>query len=60
MDMEMLVGIIDTLEKKGVGLQLSVEGQRTVEITVKDKKIDVNIINPSKIGALIKELDLVK
>ncbi|WP_421077373.1 hypothetical protein Mjas_06545 [Methanothermococcus sp. Ax23] len=58
MDMEMLVGIIDTLEKKGVGLQLSVEGQRTVEITVKDKKIDVNIVNPSKIGALIKELNL--
>jgi len=54
----MLVGIIDTLEKKGVGLQLSVEGQRTVEITVKDKKIDVNIVNPSKIGALIKELNL--
>jgi hypothetical protein len=58
MDMEMLVGLIETLEKKGVGLQLSVEGQKTIEITVKDKKIDVNIINPSKIGTLIKELNL--
>ena len=54
----MLVGLIETLEKKGVGLQLSVEGQKTIEITVKDKKIDVNIINPSKIGTLIKELNL--
>jgi hypothetical protein len=58
MDMEMLVGLIETLEKKGVGLQLSVEGQKTIEITVKDKRIDVNIINPSKIGTLIKELNL--
>ena len=57
MDMEMLVGLIETLEKKGVGLQLSVEGQKTIEITVKDKRIDVNIINPSKIGTLIKELN---
>ena len=56
--MEMLVGLIETLEKKGVGLQLSVEGQKTIEITVKDKRIDVNIINPSKIGTLIKELNL--
>ncbi len=54
----MLVGLIETLEKKGVGLQLSVEGQKTVEITVKNKKIDVNILNPSKIGTLIKELNL--
>ncbi|WP_048057821.1 hypothetical protein [Methanothermococcus okinawensis] len=58
MDMEMLIGLIGALEKKGVGVQLSVEGQKTVEITVKDKKIDVNIVNPSKIGTLIKELNL--
>jgi hypothetical protein len=58
MDMEMLVGLVETLEKKGVGLQLSVEGQKTVEITVRNKKIDVNIVNPSKIGTLIKELGL--
>ncbi len=56
--MEMLVGLVETLEKKGVGLQLSVEGQKTVEITVRNKKIDVNIVNPSKIGTLIKELGL--
>lgn len=54
----MLAELIETLEKKGVGLQLSVEGQKTVEITVKNKKIDVNIINPSKIGTLIKELNI--
>ncbi|AEH06192.1 hypothetical protein Metok_0199 [Methanothermococcus okinawensis IH1] len=54
----MLIGLIGALEKKGVGVQLSVEGQKTVEITVKDKKIDVNIVNPSKIGTLIKELNL--
>ncbi len=54
----MLVGLVETLEKKGVGLQLSVEGQKTVEITVRNKKIDVNIVNPSKIGTLIKELGL--
>lgn len=38
MDMEMFVGLIDAIEKKGVGLQLSVEGQKTVEITVNNKK----------------------
>ena len=58
MDMEMLVGIIDALEKKGVGLQLSVEGQKTIEITVKNKNIDINIVDPSKIGKLIKEMNL--
>jgi hypothetical protein len=58
MDMEMFVGLIDAIEKKGVGLQLSVEGQKTVEITVNNKKIDINIVNPSKIGNLIKELNL--
>jgi hypothetical protein len=35
-----------------------VEGQKTVEITVNNKKIDINIVNPSKIGNLIKELNL--
>ncbi|WP_018154281.1 MULTISPECIES: hypothetical protein [Methanothermococcus] len=58
MDMEMLVNIIDTLEKKGVGLQLSVEGQKTVEITIKNKNIDINIVEPSNIGKLIKELNI--
>ncbi|ABR56331.1 hypothetical protein [Methanococcus aeolicus] len=58
MDMEMLVGLIDIIEQKGVGIQLSVEGQKTVEITINDKKIDINITNPSKIGDLIKELNL--
>ncbi|MDK2790045.1 MAG: hypothetical protein PWP15_552 [Methanothermococcus sp.] len=54
----MLVNIIDTLEKKGVGLQLSVEGQKTVEITIKNKNIDINIVEPSNIGKLIKELNI--
>lgn len=58
MDMEMLVDVIDALEKKGVGLQLSVEGQKTVEITIKNKNIDINIVEPSNIGKLIKELNI--
>ncbi|MCS3900803.1 formate-dependent nitrite reductase cytochrome c552 subunit [Methanococcus voltae] len=58
MDMEMIVNLIDVLEKKGVGVQLSVEDQKTVEITVKDKKVDINIVKPANIGKLLKELDL--
>ena len=58
MDREMIVDLIETFEKKNVGIQLSVEGQKTLEITVKDKKIDINIVNPSKIGLLIKEIGL--
>ena len=58
MNKELILDLIETLEKKNVGFQLSVEGDKTLEITVKDKKIDINIVNPSKIGLLIKELDL--
>ncbi|HIQ38426.1 MAG TPA: hypothetical protein EYH53_00255 [Methanothermococcus okinawensis] len=58
MNKEMIVDIIETFEKKNVGIQLSVGGQKTLEITVKDKKIDINIIDPSKIGVLIKEIGL--
>lgn len=58
MDMDMILGLIDSLEKKGVGVQLSVEGAKTVEISVKNKKIDINIVEPSKIGKLIKELNI--
>ncbi|WP_459201839.1 hypothetical protein [Methanococcus sp. CF] len=58
MDMEMVLGLIDTLEKKGVGIQLSVENQKTVEISIKNKNVDINIVDPSKIGKLIKELNI--
>ncbi|ABO35679.1 conserved hypothetical protein [Methanococcus maripaludis C5] len=58
MDMEMILGLIDTLEKKGVGIQLSVENQKTVEISIKNKNVDINIVDPSKIGKLIKELNI--
>ncbi len=58
MDMDMIVDMIELLEKKGVSLQLSVEGEKTVEVSVKNKKIDVNIVNPTKIGKLIKDLNL--
>ena len=58
MDKEMLIDIIETFEKKNVGIQLSVGGQKTLEITVKNKKIDINIVDPSKIGLLIKEIGL--
>jgi len=54
----MIVDMIELLEKKGVSLQLSVEGEKTVEVSVKNKKIDVNIVNPTKIGKLIKDLNL--
>ncbi|AXI25842.1 hypothetical protein CFE53_06810 [Methanofervidicoccus sp. A16] len=58
MDKEMIIDIIETLEKRNVGIQLSVGGQKALEITVKDKKIDINIVDPSKIGLLIKEIGL--
>ena len=58
MNKEMIIDIIETFEKNNVGIQLSVEGQKTLEITVKNKKIDINIVNPSKIGLLIKEIGL--
>ncbi|AVB76177.1 hypothetical protein [Methanococcus maripaludis] len=58
MDMEMILGLIDTLEQKGVGIQLSVENQKTVEISIKNKNVDINIVDPSKIGKLIKELNI--
>jgi len=58
MDMEMILGLIDTLESKGVGIQLSVENQKTVEISIKNKNVDINIVDPSKIGKLIKELNI--
>ena len=58
MDMEMILGLIDTLEKKGVGIQLSVENQKTVEISIKNKNVDINIVDPSKIGKSIKELNI--
>ncbi|HIP16423.1 MAG TPA: hypothetical protein EYG87_03445 [Methanothermococcus okinawensis] len=58
MNKEMIIDIIETFEKNNVGIQLSVGGQKTLEITVKDKKIDINIIDPSKIGVLIKEIGL--
>ena len=58
MNKELIFNLIETIEKKNVGFQLSVEGDKTLEITVKDKKIDINIVNPSKIGLLIKELGL--
>ena len=58
MNKELILDLIETLEKKNVGFQLSVEGDKALEMTVKDKKIDINIVNPSKIGLLIKELDL--
>ena len=58
MDKEMIVDIIETFEKNNVGIQLSVEGKKTLEIKVKDKKIDINIVDPSKIGLLIKEIGL--
>jgi len=58
MNKEMIIDIIETFEKNNVGIQLSVGGQKTLEITVKDKKIDINIIDPPKIGVLIKEIGL--
>ncbi|GBF36267.1 hypothetical protein [Methanofervidicoccus abyssi] len=58
MNKEIIIDIIETFEKNNVGIQLSVGGQKTLEITVKDKKIDINIIDPSKIGVLIKEIGL--
>ncbi|HID47794.1 MAG TPA: hypothetical protein EYH15_04930 [Methanothermococcus okinawensis] len=58
MDKEMIIDLIETLEKKNVGIQLSVGGEKALEITVKNKKIDINIVDPSKIGILIKELGL--
>jgi hypothetical protein len=58
--MDVILGLIDTLEKKGVGLQLSVESKKTVEISIKNKNIDINIVEPSKIGKLIKELNINK
>ncbi|HIQ32983.1 hypothetical protein KKP90_05885 [Methanothermococcus sp. SCGC AD-155-E23] len=58
MDKEMIIDLIETLEKRKVGIQLSVGGEKALEISVKDRKIDINIVDPSKIGLLIKEIGL--
>ncbi len=47
--------IMDLLERGDVGLKISVEDTDVVEIRVKDKNIDLDILDMDKLGRLREE-----
>ncbi len=47
--------IMDFLERGDVGLKISVEDTDVVEIRVKDKNVDLDILDMDKLGRLREE-----
>lgn len=47
--------IMDLLERGDIGLKISVEDTDVVEIRVKDKNIDLDILDMDKLGRLREE-----
>ncbi len=47
--------IIDFLEKGDIGLTISVEDADVLEVKVKDKNVDLNILDMDRVGKLKEE-----